>query len=107
MERYFLHGFFDGDGSITLPTNKSNFKCLSFSGPFAQEWGFLQDFCNRLDCTGYVKQLTSSTGSQSTFNLYNYDAILKFGNFIFNDKIRGLSRKIIKFQELKNRFNTY
>jgi len=45
MKPFFIKGFLDGDGSISL--DKNNLFRIGFNGPKFQNWDFLEDFCNK------------------------------------------------------------
>lgn len=45
MKPFFIKGFLDGDGSISL--DKNNLFRICFNGHKYQNWDFLEDFCNK------------------------------------------------------------
>lgn len=45
MKPFFIKGFLDGDGSISL--DKNNGFRVGFNGSKNQSWDFLEDFCNK------------------------------------------------------------
>lgn len=47
MKPYFIKGFLDGDGSVSL--DKNNLFRIGFNGPKDQNWSFLENYCNNLN----------------------------------------------------------
>jgi hypothetical protein len=98
LHEYWWRGYFDGDGCIYTGLNNQ----LFFTGPFDQNWNFVEKLKINLDWR--IVQKTTKTGSYSRRIVQNKKEILKFCQFIYEhreeDKI-GFERKYNKFLGLK------
>lgn len=100
--RYWLRGFFDGDGHL-YTDNKGSHR-VSFSGPHDQEWDHLQLLCEKIGVNGIIHKEVRNTGSGSTFTIYGMYKSIKFCEYMYNgypDDNLGLQRKYKKLTQLK------
>jgi len=108
LQKYFIRGFFDGDGTVCIDSRKC-FR-LSFSGPLDYEWTFLKKFCNQhqIENTTVNRVVNSRKCGGSNFVIQRRLEQVKFLEIIYdgyeNDRI-GLSRKYQKLQDMKFNLN--
>lgn len=100
LKPFFIKGFLDGDGSISLDKNNSFRVC--FYGPKEQNWNFLISFCNDFDIKYviYKKERMQHHASHkqkihsySVFEFTNIGNRLKFCESLKITSDIGLSRK--------------
>lgn len=97
LRHYFWRGFFDGDGYIGIkPRNKS----LVLTGALQQNWTTLEILLNHLEIQYSIHRVLSKNGKCSRVRISNISGIRKFGEYLFQGCIFGLSRKRIKFTQL-------
>lgn len=101
---YWFRGYLDGDGCVSF--KEKGYKCVSFSGPFNQNWNFLESLYSKLEINKFtIKNRKRKYGDNSSIDIYNSPDIIKLGEFIYknikSDKI-GLSRKYNKYQALRD-----
>jgi len=82
MKPFFIKGFLDGDGSISL--DKNNGFRVGFNGSKSQNWDFLEDFCNK---------------NNIKFAIYRKDRVSKHETH--KKQIHGYS--VFEFTDIKNR----
>jgi hypothetical protein len=106
MKPFFIKGFLDGDGSISL--DKNNAFRIGFNGSKHQNWDFLEDFCNknnikfaiyRKDRIAKHKTHKKQIHGYSVFEFTNIENRLKMCNIL--DLNIGLSRKIEIYKKYK------
>jgi hypothetical protein len=106
MKPFFIKGFLDGDGSISLDKN-NNFR-VGFNGPKNQNWDFLEDFCgkNNINFSIYRKDRMAKHETHkkqihgySVFEFTNIENRLKMCDIL--DLNIGLSRKIEIYKKYK------
>jgi hypothetical protein len=98
--KYFIRGYFDGDGNFY---HKGNIKQCSITSNYQQNWEFMQRILDNLNCRNYLNLQKSKNGKKSQIRITSKDFI-KFGNFIYEDFF-GLKRKYYKFVEMKESYN--
>ena len=96
MKRFFIKGFLDGDGSISLDKNGS-FR-VSFNGDINQNWEFLEDYFRAygLKYAIYRKERINKNGKKhrcSVVEVLKNENKRKFCDSLININI-GLRRKI-------------
>tara|TARA_R110000765_G_scaffold307784_2_gene401520 strand:- start:2997 stop:3437 length:441 start_codon:yes stop_codon:yes gene_type:complete len=97
---FFIKGFLDGDGSVSLDKNNS-FR-VSFNGAYGQSWDFLEDFLKKhqLDYNIYNKRRTVQRNGIEKIHSYSVVEVLKNKNKIqFCELMKkcgkiGLMRKV-------------
>jgi len=108
MKIYFVKGFLDGDGSISI--DKNGLFRIGFNGPYHQNWNFLEHFCNtyNIKYVIYRKERVSrhethvkNIHKYSVFEFTNRENRLNFCE-IFKDINIGLTRKFKVFENYKN-----
>ena len=119
MEKHFIRGYFDGDGSITYG-RKLN---VSATISLVSTKNFLDEICKRIEIHfNYTKRHKNKEDNIYTINSGGICNILKFYNYLYKDSNIFLLRKKEKFEkwfewyfenikfkkstlELKNKFN--
>ena len=111
LKVYFIKGFLDGDGSISL--DKNGLFRIGFNGPKNQNWSFLEDFCLKNDVSWVIyrkeRKSRDSTHKQKIhgYSIFEFTKIterLKFCETLSCCKI-GLDRKIKIYHDFKSKFN--
>jgi hypothetical protein len=106
MKPFFIKGFLDGDGSVSL--DKNNLFRIGFNGSKNQNWDFLEDFCNKnnIKFEIYRKDRISKHETHkkqihgySVFEFTNIENRLKMCDIL--DLNIGLSRKIEIYKKYK------
>jgi len=108
LKPYFIKGFLDGDGSISLDKNNSFRVC--FYGAKEQNWNFLISFCNFFDIEyaiyrkerkAHDKSHKKSIHTYSVFEFTNIKNRLKFCQSLQSTSHIGLSRKWNVYEKYK------
>jgi hypothetical protein len=107
MKCFFIKGFLDGDGSVSIDKNKL-FR-VGFNGNKNQNWNFLEDYCNFYDIK-YVLYRKDRKKSHTSHTKDHGYSVLEFTNL--QNRINlckslehiniGLNRKIDIYKEFKN-----
>jgi hypothetical protein len=107
MQKYFIKGFLDGDGSVSL--DKNNLFRVGFNGPKDQNWAFLEYYCksNNINYVIYRKDRPSRHSSH-TKKIHQY-SVFEFTNA--QDRVNlckslefistGLTRKLDIYKKFK------
>lgn len=112
MQKFFIKGFLDGDGSVSL--DKNNLFRVGFNGPKEQNWDFLEHYCNsnsipfsiyRRDRDSHHDSHKKKTHSYSIVEFTKAKDRLKFCDTLNHIHI-GLSRKMDSYITYKNWFNS-
>jgi hypothetical protein len=112
MRKFFIKGFLDGDGSISL--DKNNLFRVSFNGPYEQNWDFLEDFCHshHIVYKIYRKERTSKHNTHkkkihkcSVLEFTNIKNKLKFCSTLSDVNI-GIRRKFEIYDRYKEWYDT-
>lgn len=106
MRPFFIKGFLDGDGSISL--DKNNLFRVSFNGNKEQNWDFLEHFCNFLNIPYaiYRKDRKAAHSSHTKDHGYSVFEFTKMQDRIdFCKSIEsisiGIARKLNIYQKFK------
>jgi hypothetical protein len=103
---YFYRGISDGDGCFH---HSKDFKLIHYvvSGSYDQDWGYMINLCRFLNIEKYTtdKILNENGHKHSRFRIINNKDIIKFGDFIYGGDNFGLSRKLNKFDSIKEYIN--
>jgi hypothetical protein len=92
LHHYFWHGFFDGDGCLWISKNGYS-KQLMLCGSFEQDWICGINLLKRLNIK-YNHHIVNASCKCSNLRITNKDGIIKFTNYIYQDKsLVGLTRK--------------
>lgn len=98
--RFFMRGFFDGDGSV----NMSRGKCrqLNFSGSYYQDWTHVSSVFDQLEITYSIsKHISKKKHKASMIRTCGRDNIRKFFEYIYPKGFDfGLKRKYDRFLEI-------
>tara|TARA_R110000851_G_scaffold115146_1_gene240944 strand:+ start:59 stop:742 length:684 start_codon:yes stop_codon:yes gene_type:complete len=102
---YFIKGFLDGDGSVSL--DKNNAFRVSFNGSKGQSWDFVEDFLasHEIHYNIYRKdRISAHKTHKKKIHGYSVLEVLKNENKIkfcelLSDKNIGVTRKLDKFNE--------
>lgn len=106
MKKFFVKGFLDGDGSISL--DKNGLFRVGFNGPKYQNWEFLEDFCEKNHIKFRIYRKDRKSHHKSHVKPIHQYSIFEFTNL--QDRINicsilnvdvGLTRKISIFKEYK------
>lgn len=96
FDRDFIRGYFDGDGSISVPKIKSNSR-VNFVGS--------HDFCESL--TNKLKEyldvnisLKQKTNNVSSVNIYGRLQVMEFYNWLYQNDDLKLKRKYERFSKI-------
>ncbi len=104
---YFWRGYFDGDGCFYYGKKRSCRQAV-FTSSFEQDWTEYENLLDGLKITSYrIMKITSKQKKKngdfckySRLIITNKDSIKIFGDYIYQDEIFGLKRKLQKFQEM-------
>lgn len=105
LKKYWFRGFLDGDGCIRL--GKKYGSSIVFSGPYNQNWLFLENLCNELKIANFlIDRRIVKLGGHSYFTIYRKNDVKILGNFLYSnyDNI-GFSRKYKKYLDVIERMN--
>lgn len=101
---YFIRGFFDGDGCISI--SKSNHSRLYFYGSFDQKWDLLFDIFRQLNIKYAYQKITRKNGlhKSSFICISNKHGINILYEYMYPNRVYdfGLSRKYEKLNSIKN-----
>lgn len=105
LKHYWWRGYFDGDGTVIFNPMKYR-KCIKIAGPGFYQWQFIQNLCEEIGIKDYkIRQEQKENGRSSVFVLENYDNIIKFGSYIYQDYDNiGLARKYQKFKDIERKY---
>jgi len=102
LKHYWWRGYFDADGWFNFKPHKKY--SFGIAGCFEQNWDFVIRLFEQLNIKFYISQRRRKNGNSSEIHCTNYDGVLKFASFIYqnysNSKM-GLSRKYNKFLAMK------
>lgn len=104
MKLFFIKGFLDGDGSISL--DKNNLFRVGFNGSKHQSWDFLEDFCESYDIPFriYKKDRKASHPSHTkdhSYSVFEFTTLQTRVKFCSLLPEIGLSRKLEIFKNFK------
>lgn len=104
LKKYWYRGFLDGDGCIRL--GKKYGSSIVFSGPYNQNWLFLEELCRFLGIHFLIDRRMVKLGGHSYFTVYRKNDVKILGEFIYSeyDNI-GFSRKYKKYLDVMTRIN--
>lgn len=111
LQHYWFRGLSDGDGtfSYTEHINKKPNYRFSISGPFEQNWEYLEKMLKslKIDYSIYQHSKISKTNRlnrASSLHIFRHTDIIKLGNYLYKDYEKdniGLMRKYYKFTLIK------
>lgn len=106
IKHYWLRGYFDGDGSISMKIK--GHKSLTFSSNKDQDWSFIVFILDQLDIKYKHRILKDKLGQSSQIRITKQIDILKFAEYIYPNFIYdfGLKRKYNKLFELKQHIDS-
>lgn len=107
LKKYFIKGFLDGDGSISVDKNKLFRVC--FYGLENQNWSFLSDFCNQYDINHVIYRKTRKSQHKShkkdshSYSIFEFTKLQDRINFckVLYDVNVGLLRKMDIFEKYR------
>lgn len=104
LKNYWFRGFLDGDGCIRL--GKKYGSSIVFSGPYNQNWLFLENLCNELKIHFLIDRRIVKLGGHSYFTIYRKNDVKILGDYLYSnyDNI-GFSRKYKKYLIVIERIN--
>lgn len=93
LNKYFILGWFDGDGCIYINKKNGNYQ-MTFSGTYSQDWSELENFMNNNGISfGMVKKEMSNGNKFSILRITRKNSILKLKNIFYDIDGLGLLRK--------------
>lgn len=103
-KKYFLRGYFDGDGCIYISNSTIQFHV---SSTIDQDWSVLEEIFKKLSISYKItKRVQNSNSRSSKIQCTNTEDILKLLSYVYDnfevDKI-GLDRKYQKYLQIVNR----
>jgi hypothetical protein len=100
--KYWYRGFLDGDGCIRL--GKKYGSSIVFSGPYNQDWLFIEKLCEYLDIHYSIDRRKVKLGGYSHFIISRKYDVLKLGGYIYSDYDNiGFTRKYKKYLDVCKR----
>jgi len=105
MRRSFWHGYFDGDGCLSLDRKQCTTRA-SFAGSYIQRWDAVIAMLEGLDIHGYRVRPESYTTKDGAVHrcskvaIGNRPEVIKLMTYLMADPVPGLSRKREKVREL-------
>lgn len=103
FKKYWYRGFLDGDGCIRL--GKKYGSSIVFSGPYKQNWNFLEKLANFLNIHFLIDRRMVKFGGHSYFTIYRKNDVEILGKYLYSDYDNiGFSRKYKKYIDVCERF---
>jgi hypothetical protein len=98
LKHYFFRGLIDGDGCIT-----SNSPRLTITSSLEQDWSYLNELCLELNINPNFNYHKGKY-SYSNIQLNGVNAIT-FCDYIYSNKVFGLTRKYANYLEMKEYYS--
>jgi hypothetical protein len=98
--KYWYRGYLDGDGSIYV---KGGIVQLGFSGPYEQDWDFVEELSRRLEVSSFgIQRFIRKNGNRhSAFRITNVADVKRVLDFIYDDYDEiGFPRKHKKYEQV-------
>ncbi len=99
----FWRGYFDGDGCFYEGLSNS----ANVSGPIEQDWTDFLKCLDEIDVDYDFALYDRGSGKSSRVTMTNYEEIMKFGNYIYQNEFYGLIRKLDKFKLIVDKADKY
>jgi len=100
LKKYFVLGWFDGDGCIYINKKNGNYQ-IAYTGTYSQDWSELENFMNNNGIPFGVKRaIVKSGNSYSQLRITRKSSIIKLKNLFYDTDHIGLSRKKEKIYSL-------
>lgn len=117
LHKYFILGYFDGDGCIYAPIKCNKFSVI-FTSNIKQDWKFLINICKEVKCKYSIKKTfrKNINSKFSSFKIHGSRNCLLFSSYMYKDSINiGFKRKKNKFKymiktiksNIKNKVNIW
>lgn len=106
LKHYFFRGLIDGDGSFY---HKDYTRQFALTSSYEQDWSYFENLCNKLDIKFKVRRVvnlnkkTNKENKSSVLRILGKD-ILKLGEYVYKGDEFGLSRKLIKYKQIKDSY---
>jgi len=99
LQRYWIRGFFDGDGCCYIKQSLSLYQ-VSFAGHYEQDWEFLQSLQKLIPLT-IVRRIQNNSSRSSFVRFQGKEKLCLFAEFIYPNLLFdfGLKRKFDKFNQ--------
>lgn len=101
IKNHFVRGIFDGDGCITMSSNKKYKQtAIYFSSTSDQEWKFIIDIFDEINVKYKIRKIVDKLGKSSQVCIHDSLSIYNLCEFMYKDSdgIR-LERKYEKYKE--------
>lgn len=101
LRKFFIKGFLDGDGSVSL--DKNGLFRVTFTGSFDKNWGFLKHFCENLGIRIKIYKKSRKAHHKSHTKEHHYSVVeiaslQERVNFLSSLPEVGLERKMDIFK---------
>lgn len=94
LRHYWWRGYFDGDGCFMFDGQTVR---VSLVSGYSQEWDFTENLLQELNIHYRINRSRNETRGNSTVNMENESAVMKFMEFILQGESFGLKRKYEKY----------
>lgn len=106
LKHYFIRGLIDGDGCFYY---KDNGRQFALASTYEQDWFYFEKLCNELNIkytikrTKVINKKTKKENKSSVVRILGKE-IIKLGDYIYQGEQFGLTRKEIKYKQIKNSY---
>lgn len=94
LQHYWWRGYFDGDGCFLFDGQTVR---VSLVSGYEQNWDFAESLLQKLHVHYRIGRNRDATRGNSSVNMENESAVIKFMNFILQGEAFGLQRKYEKY----------
>lgn len=106
LKHYFFRGLIDGDGSFY---HKGYTRQFALTSSYEQDWSYFENLCNELGVKYKIRRVTNKNKKTNNENKSSVIRILgkeiiKLGDYIYQGDEFGLSRKLIKYKQIKESY---
>ena len=107
LKCYFFRGLIDGDGSFYY---KDYTRQFALTSSYEQDWGYFEKLCRELGVIYKIRRVTNINKKTNKENKSSVIRILgkeiiKIGEYIYQGDEFGLSRKLIKYKQIKESYD--
>lgn len=108
LKHYFFRGLVDGDGCFYY-NEKGYLRQFALTSTYEQDWSYFEELCKELDIKYVIKRVkkinkkTDNENKSSLVRVLGKD-IIKLGEYLYKGEELGLTRKKIKYKQIKNSY---